>query len=93
MADAKNMLVFRSISDKRNGGYQNSFFKDCTNCENHMTDQELIDTLAISDTDMQAITDHLTADVGFDIEQILAGLDFDVAQILGSHALFGNRPA
>jgi hypothetical protein len=54
-----------------------------------MTDQELIDTLTISDTDLQAITDELTVDV----EQILAGLDFDVEQILGSHALFGNRPA
>jgi hypothetical protein len=65
-----------------------------------MTEQELIDTLTISDTDLQAITDHLTVDMDqilagldFDIEKILAGLDFDVEQILGSHALFGNRPA
>ena len=47
-----------------------------------MTDQELIDTLTISDTDMQAITDHLTVDV----EQILAGLNFHMDSILDSLA-------
>ena len=54
-----------------------------------LTVAQISDCLTISDTDLQAITDELTVDV----EQILAGLDFDVAQILGSHALFGNRPA
>ena len=45
-----------------------------------MTDQELIDTLTISDTDMQAITDHLTVDM----DQILAGLTVDMDSILDS---------
>tara|TARA_B110000211_G_C13755811_1_gene410900 strand:+ start:196 stop:387 length:192 start_codon:yes stop_codon:yes gene_type:complete len=58
-----------------------------------LTVAQISDCLGISGADLQAITDELTVDVGFDIEQILAGLDFDVAQILGSQALFGNRPA
>ena len=45
-----------------------------------MTDQELIDALTISDTDMQAITDHLTVDM----DQILAGLTVDMDSILDS---------
>ena len=45
-----------------------------------MTDQELIDTLTISDTDMQAITDELTVDM----DQILAGLTVDMDSILDS---------
>ena len=47
-----------------------------------MTDQELIDALTISDTDMQAITDHLTVDM----DQILAGLTVDMDSILDSLA-------
>ena len=38
-----------------------------------MTDQELIDNLTISDTDMQTIIDDLTVDM----DQILAGLTVD----------------
>jgi hypothetical protein len=45
-----------------------------------MTDQELIDTLTISDTDMQAIIDDLTVDM----DQILAGLTVDMDSILDS---------
>ena len=45
-----------------------------------MTEQELIDTLTISDTDIQAITDHLTVDM----DQILAGLTVDMDSILDS---------
>ena len=39
-----------------------------------MTDQELIDNLTISDTDMQTIIDDLTVDM----DQILAGLTVDI---------------
>jgi hypothetical protein len=38
-----------------------------------MTDEELIDNLTITDTDMQTILDDLTVDIG----QILAGLTAD----------------
>ncbi len=66
-----------SAYDSRN---KNSFFKDCTNCENHMTDQELIDNLTISDTDMQTIIVDLTVDM----DQIVAGLTVDMDSILDS---------
>ena len=45
-----------------------------------MTDQELIDNLTISDTDLQAIIDDLTVDM----DQILAGLTVDMDSILDS---------
>ena len=45
-----------------------------------MTDQELIDTLTISDTDLQAVIDDLTVDM----DQILAGLTVDMDSILDS---------
>ena len=45
-----------------------------------MTDQELVDTLTISDTDLQAIIDDLTVDM----DQILAGLTVDMDSILDS---------
>jgi hypothetical protein len=56
---------------------------------NGLAVSQVSDCLGISDTDLQAVTEELTVDV----EQMLAGLDFDVGEILGSHALFGNRPA
>ena len=46
---------------------------------------ENLNNLSITDAEMQAIIGHRTIDVGFDIEQILAGLEVNVASIFGSY--------